>query len=94
MSKLDELDLELEGMAYSYPNKPWFDDGIGVDQIKEFTRKYYDLGKLEEREALKKVVDGMKKVSSYGERTRMSDFSCGSEEGHNQALSDLLNELK
>lgn len=64
MSKLDELDEEFE---YLFVRNPAEIEGVKrvewrqlcsdrVEAAKSFVRKYYDLGKLEEREATKKVV--------------------------------------
>ncbi len=57
MSKLDELD---KGFDEEFKNHSlWLDVEEGLtrwtskDKIKTFARKYYDLGRLEEREALK-----------------------------------------
>lgn len=50
MSKLDELDKGFREMRHLFYSSAEY------ERVKDFARKYYDLGKLEEREALKKMA--------------------------------------
>ena len=56
-------------------------------EVKAFARKYYELGKLEEREAMKKIVEN--KISSFKRRS----ITMLEEQIAVETLSDLLSTL-
>ncbi len=97
MSKLDELDLEISEYARSFsaPYAIEVDANALENEIKELARKYYNLGKLEEREVMRKFVDGINGKMIMCKNGCMGGLSC-SDCGIKEEWikkSDLLNEL-
>lgn len=96
MSKLDELDLEISEYARSFsaPYAIEVDANALENEIKELARKYYNLGKLEEREVMKRMVAG-KIIKQSGEPTLKKPRLITYEEveTHNALIGDILNEL-
>lgn len=64
MSKLDELDKGFREMRHLFYSSAEY------ERVKDFARKYYDLGKLEEREALKKMVEKNCRYFCKGKTTK------------------------
>lgn len=113
MSKLDELDKEFDEKFIEIDRagrrrlKAYNDLARHAD-IKSFAHRYYSLGKLEEREAMKKVVeekaqamifnlanaDNMKDALGWAKYAASDDSRMKTYvAGQIYALSDLLNEL-
>lgn len=87
MSKLDELvklDAEFDEKFGIYSN--YADFCPDKEEYKSFARRYYSLGKLEEREAMKKVelIIRQKLVASIASEKTQEAL---------KIVADLLNEL-
>lgn len=96
--KLGEEIFQIIGILLkSYPNADvWSRDYLAdtdkarkrLKALPNFARKYYEAGKVEEREALKKAIGNMEKEITTDYRDN-NEYS----QGYNNALEDLLNEL-